>query len=32
MRLLLERKWKKQTYTIGRLYVDGVFFSNTCED
>ena len=32
MRLKLERKWKKETYTIGRLYVDGVYFSNTLED
>lgn len=32
MKLLLERKWKKATYTIGRLYVDGVWFSNTLED
>lgn len=23
MKLYLERKWKKQTYTIGRLFVDG---------
>ena len=32
MRLELERRWKKETYTIGRLYVDGVFFCNTLED
>lgn len=32
MELLLERKWLKKDYTIGRLYVDGVFFSNTLED
>ena len=32
MRLLLERKYKKQDYTIGNLYVDGVFFCNTLED
>lgn len=32
MKLLLERKWKKDTYTIGRLYINGVFFSNTVED
>lgn len=32
MNLLLERKWKKETYTIGKLYINGKFFSNTCED
>ena len=32
MKLRLERKWKKPTYTIGRLYVDGVFLCNTLED
>ena len=32
MKLLLDRKWKKEEYTIGQLYVDGVFFSNTLED
>lgn len=32
MKLLVDRKWKKATYTIGRLYVDDVFFCNTLED
>lgn len=32
MELLLERRWKKTGYTIGRLFINGVFFSNTCED
>lgn len=32
MELLLERKWCKPDYTIGRLYVNGKFFSNTLED
>lgn len=32
MELLLDRKWKKDKYTIGRLYVDGEFFCNTLED
>lgn len=32
MKLLLERKWPKSTYTIGRLYVDGELFCNTLED
>lgn len=31
MRLRVERKWPKATYTIGRLYVDGVYFYNTLE-
>ena len=32
MEIVLERKWKKDTYTIGKLYVNGQFFSNTLED
>lgn len=32
MYVLLDRKWKKDTYTIGRVYIDGVFFSNSMED
>ena len=32
MKLTVERKWKKETYTIGRLYVDGQLFCNTLED
>lgn len=32
MELKLIRKWKKPTYTVGQLYVDGKFFSNTIED
>ena len=32
MKLLVERKWKKNTYTIGRLYIDGKLFCNTLED
>lgn len=32
MKLKLIRKWKKDAYTIGQLYVDDVFFSNTIED
>jgi len=32
MRLKVERRWKKDTYTIGRLYVDDVLFCNTLED
>lgn len=32
MKLKLERKWKREAYTIGMLYVDGKFFCNTLED
>lgn len=32
MELLLERKWLKDKYTVGRLFIEGVFFSNTLED
>ena len=32
LELILERKWKKSDYTIGRLFVDGEIFSNTLED
>lgn len=32
MELKLERKWKKDTYTIGNLYVNGKYFCNTLED
>lgn len=32
LKLVLNRKYKKNDYTIGLLYVNGVFFSNTLED
>lgn len=32
MELVVDRKWKKEGYTIGKLFVDGVFFCNTLED
>ncbi len=32
MKLLVDRKWKKDKYTIGNLYIDGKWFSNTLED
>lgn len=32
MEIRVERKWKKEGYTIGKMYVNGVFFSNTLED
>ena len=32
LEILVDRKWKKSTYTIGRMYLDGEFFCNTLED
>lgn len=32
MKLTLDRKWKKEDYTVGRLYVNGEFICNTLED
>ena len=32
MAILVNRKYKKETYTIGEMLVDGVFFCSTCED
>ncbi len=32
MELIVDRKWKKEGYTIGKLFVDDVFFCNTLED
>lgn len=32
MKLLLKRIAKKSTYTIGRLFIDGVYFCDTLED
>lgn len=32
MELLLDRKWKKESYTIGILYANGERFSETVED
>lgn len=32
MRLTVERKWRKEEYTIGILYVNGVRLCNTLED
>ena len=32
MELLLNRRWKKETYTIGELFINGKKFSETCED
>ena len=32
LELTLHRKWKKDKYSIGNLYIDGKFFCNTLED
>ena len=32
MKLKVERRWPKVTYTIGRLYIDGIYYCNTLED
>lgn len=32
MELKIDRKYKKGTYTIGNLYINGEWFCNTCED
>ena len=32
MRILVDRRWKKDTYTIGVLYIDGARFCETLED
>lgn len=32
MEITVERKWKKEDYTIGKLFINGEFFSNTLED
>ena len=32
MKITIDRKWKKETYTIGNLYINGSLFCNTLED
>lgn len=32
MKITIERKYKKDTYTIGKLYIDGVYLCDTLED
>ena len=32
MKVKVERRWPKATYTIGRLYIDGLYYCNTLED
>lgn len=32
MKIRVDRRWPKETYTIGRLYINGELFCNTLED
>lgn len=32
MEIVINRRWKKDTYTIGEMFINGVKFSETCED
>lgn len=32
MEIVVNRRWKKDTYTIGEMFINGVKFSETCED
>lgn len=32
MKIVVERKWKKAKYTIGRIFIDGELYGNTLED
>lgn len=32
MEITVKRQYKKETYTIGNVYVNGKWFSNSCED
>lgn len=32
MNVLIERKWKKDAYTIGRVFIDDEFYANSMED
>lgn len=32
MKILVERKYKKEKYTIGKMYLDGEYFCDTLED
>lgn len=32
MKLLVDRKWKENGYTIGKLYINGKEFCDTLED
>lgn len=32
MEIRIYRKFKKDTYTIGKMYINGIYFCDTCED
>lgn len=32
MNILVDRKWKKENYTIGNVFINGKFFCNSLED
>ena len=32
MEIKVDRKWKKEDYTVGRMYINGEFICNTMED
>jgi len=32
MKITVDRLWKKETYTIGKMAIDGKYFCNTLED
>lgn len=32
MKITVDRKYKKSAYTIGKMYIDGVYFCDTLED
>lgn len=32
MEILVYRKWKRENYCVGRIYIDGVLYGNTLED
>ena len=32
MKVVVIRKWRREEYTIGEMYIDGKFFCHVCED
>lgn len=32
MNIIVDRKWKKESYTIGNVYINSIFFGNSLED
>lgn len=32
VKIIVQRRWKKEDYTIGKLFIDGKYICNTCED